>query len=123
MLALSAIASPKWLDGKEHTRTIKNYTVTYHDSIGLYNKCAFRRYKTHYENRCYIYARNFSEIGHASWKAGLLFMGLAIAMLAIACLFGVVSFCKQLVKSKSFVNLAGILQAFAGMLYSCFLIN
>ena len=114
MLALYSISNPKWLIGKEETRRIGNTTVHYSDTLGLYNKCAFRRFRSRYENRCYVYARGFMEISHAAWRACIIFLGFAITLLGIACAFAVISLCKQLVGRKSFVNLAGTLQAFAG---------
>ena len=114
MLALSAIATPNWLEGKPETVHIKNHTVKYRDSLGLYNRCGFRRFKSFYEKRCYIYARSFGEISHAAWQACIIFLAIAIVLLAIASVFGVVSLCKQLIGRKSLVNLAGTLQAFAG---------
>merc|ERR1712168_1052557 len=117
MLALSAIASPNWIIGKPETVVVRNNgTVVYRDTLGLYNRCAFKRFKEEYEKRCYVYARKFGEIAHAAWKASILFLGAAILLLGVASLFGVVSLCKQLVNRKSLVNLAGTLQAFAGIL-------
>ena len=68
--------------------------------------------------RCYIYARTFTELAHASWQACLVFLGVAILLLGVASVFSVVSLCKQLFNRKSLVNLAGTLQAFAGELSS-----
>jgi len=116
MLTLSAIASPNWLSGKVETVNILNHTVQYRDSLGLYNRCGFRKFHRTYENRCYIYARTFSGIAHASWQACIVFLGMSILLLGIASIFGVLSFCKQLIARKSLVNLAGTLQAFAGIL-------
>jgi len=116
MLALSAIASPNWIVGKPDAVVIRNRTVPYRDSLGLYNRCGFRRFKERYEKRCYVYAQKFGEIAHPSWKASIIFLAVAILLLGVASLFGVVSLCKQLVSRKSLVNLAGTLQAFAGIL-------
>lgn len=115
MLALSAISSPTWLIGKPQSRIIDNTTVNYRDTLGLYNKCAFRRYRTQYEKKCYIYARSFARITHAAWQASIIFLALALVLLGVAAIFGVISLCKQLIGRKSFVNLAGTLQAFAGI--------
>ena len=126
MMALYAISSPTWLVGKEETKIInENITTRYRNTLGLYNKCSFIRVRKvyEYETKCYKYATSFSEIGHAAWKACIVFLALAIVLLGIASIFGAVSLCKQLVGRKSLVNLAGTLQAFAGIIvlfcFSC----
>ena len=43
MLALSAIASPNWIIGKPETVVVRNGTVVYRDTLGLYNRCTFKR--------------------------------------------------------------------------------
>ena len=114
MLALSAIASPNWLEGRPESTVVQNHTVIHRDSLGLYNRCGFRKFHQTYEKRCYVYARSFGDISHAAWQACVIFLGISILLLGIASIFGVVSLCKQLVARKSLVNLAGTLQAFAG---------
>jgi len=116
MLALSSLTSPSWIVGKPDGVVIDNRTVTYRDSLGLYNRCGFRRFHERYEKRCYVYARSFNEIAHAAWRACIIFLPVAVLLLGVAALFGVVSLCRQLLKRKSVVNLAGTLQAFAGIL-------
>ena len=44
MLALSSLTSPSWIVGKPDGVVIDNRTVTYRDSLGLYNRCGFRRW-------------------------------------------------------------------------------
>ena len=114
MLGLSSIATPNWLEGRPQSIVIQNHTVTYRDSLGLYNRCGFRKFNQQYEKRCYVYARSFVDISHAAWQASIIFLAIAILLLGIASVFAVLSLCKQLIARKSLVNLAGILQAFAG---------
>ena len=115
MLLLSAITTPKWLVAKSFTDTnSRNRTKVIQQSIGLYNKCIYSNFKGILEFRCYVYARSVGKISSVAWQACIVFLGIAITFLAIAALFGVISICKQLIRRKSLMNLAGIMQAFAG---------
>lgn len=114
MLILSAAFYPEWLvsETKEyhHTRTNSNYT--YNEMIGIYNKCTFSRNKK--AVFCRPYANSLSEVSSLSWQCALFLMGTALLLLGIASIFAVISFCKQIIKRKSLMNLAGILQTLAG---------
>lgn len=115
MLLLSAITTPKWLVAKSITApNSRNRTNVFQESIGLYNKCIFSDFRGIPEFRCYVYARNFWKISSVAWQACIVFLGIAITFLAIAASFGVISIFKQLIRRKSLMNLAGIMQAFAG---------
>lgn len=115
MLLLSAITTPKWLVAKSITAAdSRNRTKVIQQSIGLYNKCIFSNFRGIQEFRCYVYARNVGKISSVAWQACIVFLGIAITFLAIAALFGVISIFKQLFRRKSLMNLAGIMQAFAG---------
>ena len=119
MLLLSAITTPKWLVDKSFTVTdSRNRTKVIQESIGLYNKCRYGNFRGIRELRCYVYARNVGKISSVAWQACIVFLGIGITFLAIASLFAVISICKQLIRRKSLMNLAGIMQAFAGRKHS-----
>ena len=116
MLVLSALATPKWLIGKEEMDTIYD-NKTYRQSVGLYNRC------THVNNlvmqklepNCGVYATTFKKIDSIAWQACVVFLGISIVLLAVAAFFTVLAFCKQICLKKSVLNLAGVLQGIAGM--------
>ena len=114
MLILSAAFYPEWLVGEAKTRHHQrtNTTYNYNDKIGIYNKCTFSTRKK--ALFCRPYANSLSEVTSVSWQCALFFMGTALLLLGIACIFAVISFCKQIIKRKSLMNLAGILQTLAG---------
>lgn len=115
MLILSAAFTPTWLVSEEHERYIpsKNRTLTYQNSVGLYNKC---RYSTAFKKvYCRPYARDLTGVSSVAWRCSLFFIGVALFILGIASLFAVASFCKQIIRRKSLMNLAGIMQTIAGV--------
>jgi len=117
MLLLSAFTTPKWLLGPTESILIaKNRTITAGKTLGIYNKCFYdKKFTGFYENRCIIYAITFTRIASIAWRACIVFLAIALLLLLVASLFAVISICKQLIRRKSLMNLAGILQAFAGI--------
>lgn len=117
MLILTATFTPRWLISEEQERQIgPNKTISYFNTVGLYSRCKFsNRFKEVY---CRPYATSLSEVSSIAWQCCLFFIGLALFILAIASLFAVASFCKQIIRRKSLMNLAGILQTIAGSCYS-----
>ncbi|XP_002163353.1 LHFPL tetraspan subfamily member 2 protein [Hydra vulgaris] len=122
MIATYALGTPKWLLGKKLTTLSQNNrTIEYQDSLGLFNRCKYGKWLTgvstwEWETRCYISATSFGMISSPYWKISVLALGVATFFLAVASIFGVVSTCKQLIRRKSLMNIAGIFQAFAGIL-------
>ena len=116
MLVMSAIATPKWLIGKEIKDTIYG-NKTYRQSVGLYNRC------THINNlvmqrlepNCGIYAKTFGKIDSIAWQACVVFLGISTVLLSVAFFFTLLALCKQICLKKSVLNLAGVLQGIAGM--------
>lgn len=114
MLILSATFTPRWLVSEEKKNQLNpNKTVVYYNTVGLYNKCVFS--KPIKDVYCRPYARSLTEVSSVAWRCCLLFSGLALLILGIASLFAVASFCKQIIRRKSLMNLAGILQTIAGL--------
>lgn len=124
MLVLSALATPKWLVGKEEKDTIYG-NKTYRQTVGLYNRC------THVNNlilqrmepNCGIYARAFNKIDSVAWQVCVVFLGIATVLLGVASFFTLLAFCKQICLKKSVLNLAGVLQGIAGTCTSYFLLQ
>ncbi len=116
MSVLSAIATPKWLIGKEETSQLYG-NKTYRQTIGIYNRCTYinNLVKSKLELNCGIYAKSFMKIDSAAWQACIIFVGAAIVLLACAAALSLLSFCKQICFKKSVLNLAGVMQAIAGM--------
>ncbi|XP_066923571.1 LHFPL tetraspan subfamily member 2 protein-like [Clytia hemisphaerica] len=115
MAVLSATFYPRWLISENKTYYNKklNKTYEYNDRIGIYNKCQFsRRLKKVF---CRPYASELTEVTSIAWQCALFFLGVSLLLLGIACIFAIISFCKQIIKRKSLMNLAGILQTFAGL--------
>ena len=116
MLVMSAIATPKWLIGKEIKDTIYG-NKTYRQSVGLYNRC------THINNlvmqrlepNCGIYAKTFGKIDSIAWQACVVFLAMSTVLLSVAFFFTLLALCKQICMKKSVLNLAGVLQGIAGM--------
>ena len=75
MLAMSTIATPKWLIGKKLSKTFigpfdENRTEIYHETMGIYNRCLYTKgIGNRWEYSCLIYAITFNEIASAAWKA------------------------------------------------------
>jgi Lipoma HMGIC fusion partner-like protein. len=116
MLVLSATFYPRWLisEEKSYLYVKLNKTYEYHETIGVYSKCAFsRNFKNVF---CRPYASRLSEVTSIAWQSCLFLLGLSLLILGIASLFAVASFCKQIIRRKSLMNLAGILQTIAGLL-------
>ena len=121
MLVLSASFYPRWLisDEKSYLHVKLNKTYEYQETIGIYSKCAFSRNLK--KVFCRPYASSLSEVTSIAWQSCLFLLGLSLLILGIASLFAVASFCKQIIRRKSLMNLAGILQTIAGMfLKECF---
>jgi len=116
MLVISAIATPKWLIGKEIKDTIYG-NKTYRQTVGLYNRC------THINNlvmqrlepNCGIYAKTFGKIDSIAWQACVVFLGISSVLLSVASFFTILALCKQICLKKSVLNLAGVLQGIAGL--------
>ena len=121
MLILSAAFYPEWLVSEERTRFLvrTNKTYTFNEKIGIYNKCTFSGRRR--DIFCRPYAASLTEVTSISWQCALFFIGTALLLLGIACIFAVTSFCKQIIKRKSLMNLAGILQTLAGFYILFFL--
>ena len=117
MLVLSAIATPKWLIGKEELDTIYG-NKSYRKTVGLYNRCTHinNLVRQRLEPNCGIYATTFEKIDSIAWQACVVFLGIATVLLGVAAFFAVLAFCKQICRGKSVLNLAGVLQGIAGKL-------
>ena len=114
MAVLSATFYPRWLisESKTYYNARINKTYEYYDRIGIYNKCQFsKKFKKLF---CRPYANGLTEVTSIAWQCALFFLGVALLLLGIACIFAIISFCKQIIKRKSLMNLAGILQTLAG---------
>ena len=119
MLVFTAIATPKWLIGKEETSLLHG-NKTYRQSVGIYNRCTYinNLVSQRFELNCGIYATTFKKIDSAAWQACIIFLGASIVMLAVAAFFTVLALCKQICLKKSVLNLAGVLQGIAGILFT-----
>ena len=114
MLTFSALFLPRWLISEEkvYVNRRTNATVSYRDTIGIYNKCEFSRgFKEVY---CRPYASSLTQVTSVAWQCCLFFLGLALFILGIASILAVISLCKQVFRRKSLMNLAGILQTISG---------
>ena len=124
MISTYALGTPKWLLGRKLFRLNElNRTIEYQDSLGLFNRCKYGKWLNEWETKCYTSATGFGMISSSYWKICVIALGVATFLLAVASLFGVASTCKQIIRRKSLMNIAGILQAFAGYyVVRCFII-
>ncbi|XP_057315963.1 LHFPL tetraspan subfamily member 2a protein-like [Hydractinia symbiolongicarpus] len=116
MLTFTALATPKWIIAKEkeYKRGFNNSIIEkYKPTLGLYNRCIYDKIEE--EGRCIVVPK-FALIPGVAWRACIIFLAAAVILLAVAAIFAVISFCKQIVRRKSLMNLAGIMQAIAGIL-------
>eukprot|EP00794_Sanderia_malayensis_P002472 gene2472-2846_t len=123
MCVITSIATPKWLIGRVKISNLYN-NVTYRESVGIYNRCTYinNLVKLKLEKNCGIYATSFPKIDSAAWQACIVFFGAAIVFLFVAAAMAVMAFCKQICYKKSVLNLAGVLQALAGLLLAISLV-
>ena len=119
MILISAIATPRWLIGFDQTKVDGNDTIHYRNSIGIYNKCDLRKNlaseRFRYSEQCIIYAYNFSKIASPAWKACIVFLAVGVALHGVSSLLAACSLCKQIVKQKSLLTVAGAIQGIAGL--------
>lgn len=117
MLTFTALATPKWIIAKEkeYKRGFNNSIIEkYKPTLGLYNRCIYDKIEE--EGRCIVVPK-FALIPGVAWRACIIFLAAAVILLAVAAILAVISFCKQIVRRKSLMNLAGIMQAIAGYIF------